>query len=261
MSQRAKIFSEASPLYWSDIWYMSLSFTTDWPGLVTWPNATTREPGWIQKERESKMFNKYYQCLLQSAFLYHQMSALSSFPHEKYAHVYPKGENFKSPYSPNIKLWTLHGSFYFVSCNSLYISWWVFFFILRIIKSKEHKLSASYRTNMKWWNRNKITSINAPIQKRRVRKTHSWQWSIVPYPGLGPCFLVRLQFYFRGRFSSAVFSVALRSDLCSFYSLAALKWTLINRTPLQAEQLLQSTSWCVNPGSGFFLIDLFVSVQ
>ena len=99
---------------------------------------------------------------------------------------------------------------------------WVFFFILRIIKSKEHKLSASYRTNMKWWNRNKITSINAPIQKRRVRKTHSWQWSIVPYPGLGPCFLVRLQFYFRGRFSSAVFSVALRSDLCSLTAQADL---------------------------------------
>ena len=202
-------------------------------------------------------------CLTNITNVYYNLPlfALSSFLHEKYAHVYPKGENFKSPYSPNIKLWTLHGSFYFVSCNSLYVSWWVFFFILRIIKSKEHKLSASYTTNMKWWNRNKITSINAPIQKRRVRKTHSWQWSIVPYPGLGSCFLVRLQFYFRGRFSSLVFSVALRSDLCSFYSLAVLKWALINRTPLQAEQLLQSTSWCVNPGSGFFLIDLFVSVQ
>lgn len=106
---------------------MTLSFTTDWPGLVTWPNATTREPGWIQKERESEIFNNYYQCLLQSAFLYHQMFGLSYFPHEKYAHVYPKGENSISPYSSNIKLWTLHGSFYIVSCNSLYISWWVFF--------------------------------------------------------------------------------------------------------------------------------------
>lgn len=110
--------------------------------------------------------------------------------------VYPPfhmGENFKSPYSPS-KLWTLHGSFYIVSRNSLHISWWGFLFILRIIKSKEHKLSASCKTNMKWWNRNKITSINAPIQKRKVWKTHSWQWSIVPYPGLGACFLVRLQF-------------------------------------------------------------------
>ena len=214
--------SETSPLYWSDIWHMTLSFTTDWPGLVTRPNATTREPGWIQKERESEIFNNYYQFLLQSAFLYHQMFALSYFPHEKYAHVYPKGENSISPYSSNIKLWTLHGSFYIFSCNSLYISWLFFSFIQRIIKSKEHKFSASYTTNIKWWNRNKIT-INAPIQKRRVIKTQSWQWSIVPYPGLGACFLVRLQFYFLGRLSSLVFSVALRSDLCSLSSLAVLK--------------------------------------